>query len=256
MLKALRAINTFLGTLLVLVVLGGIGFGAWYAYQTFAKKGDIEEQLRQREAEIANLNENLRKKQQEIEQLNTKLRLHKVDHRLAQLEVLSQGPNREGKIETTFKFVEVDDQGHQLDEPRVLTVPGEEIHVESLVVTWEDNLIEAAEPFRATALCLFRRIYGEGQPPEKGYKIDVDSLPSGYRTGKSVSDFEAEIWRNFWTYANDPGKQKAAGIRNASGKSVVQKVVAGKRYRIMLRSTGEYWLKPEEALSKTTEGAF
>jgi hypothetical protein len=265
-LKTLNAVNTLLGTILGLVVVALIAVAGWFGYQTYyagkSALSDAQAQLVEQEATIAGLskdlegkqqaidrlNVDLQQKQREIDRLDMALRLMKVDHRVAQLDVLGQkGSAAAGDLVTTVRFVEVDNEGKPLEEPRVFEIEGDVAYVESWVVKFTDDYVEQGDPLRSTSLCLFRRIFGESQQPSQGFSLDpVGSRPAAYQSGGQMSDLERGIWQQFWQYANDPAMAEKVGVRAAHGEAPFQKLVPGKRYKILLRSSGGLTFVPED----------
>lgn len=293
MLKTLNAVNTLLGTLLGLVVVGLLAVAGWLGYTSYyagrnaldEAKGrlaaqesaiaglskDVQDkqraierlggqlserqaeitqlgaELSERQAEIARLNDDLKVKQQQIDKLDMALRLLKVDHRVAQLDVLGQkGSAADGDLETTVRFVEVDKDGKPLEKPRVFEIKGDVAYVESWVVKFTDDYVEKGDPLRSTSLCLFRRIFGEAQQPAQGYPLDpVGARPAAYQDGGKMSDMERKIWEQFWQYASDPALAEKMGVRAAHGEAPFVKLVPGMRYKVLLRSSGGLTLVPE-----------
>ena len=269
MLKTLNALNNLTRTILALAILAVLLAGGWFAYQTyFADKLLAARALEEREAEIAGLTQDLEARDQqihrlgeeltesheqidrleldveakrrEIERLDTALRLMKVDQRVAQIDVLSQqGSAENGDLVTVVTFCEVDDQGGPLDKPRVFSIKGDVVYVDSWVAKFTDDYVEMGDPLRATSICLFRRLFGEAQTPSDGFVLDpVGSQPAAYRNGGKMSDLEQEIWSKFWEYANDPAQAEKVGVRAAHGEAPYIKLMPGKRYKVLLRSSG------------------
>ncbi len=266
MFKTISALNSLLGTLLALLIVAALGAGGWFAYDTyFADKWELEnteKELKETQQEVGRLSTQLASSRKEVETLNVDLaakqkaiarlsmanRLLKVDHRIAQLDVLWQGPSPQtNELMTRVQFVETDGQGIPLERPRVFTIEGDIVHVAALVIKFADQYVEAGDPLRSTSVCLFQRLYGEKQEPGDGFSLDsARSRPACYERGEQMSDLEREIWSNFWEYANDPDRAKEAGVRAADGQSVYKKVLPGKRYKIFLRSTGDMTMQPED----------
>ena len=176
------------------------------------------------------------------------MRLLKVDHRVAQIDVVSQqGSEKDNTLVTSFNFVELDDKGNPLTAPRLLTVKGDMAYVEYRVVKFSDENVEAGDPLRGTSICSFRRIFGEHQNPADGYVLDaVGSRPAGYHDGREMSAFEKEIWAKFWELANNPVKAQEKGIRTAHGEAPNQKLVPDKRYKVLLRASGGLSFQTED----------
>lgn len=262
----LRSLNILLANLLGLGVLCLLAAGAYFGYQTLtgdkralqeaqqklqASQAEIDRlstQLAQRQQQVQTLQKDIAEKQKQIEQLRTALRLLKVQHRLAHLEVISQAISPQtGQLETRIRFVEVDDSGKPIDKPKEFTIEGDVVHVAALVIKFGDEYVEAGENLRGASICLFHRLYGDKQPPEKGFPLDpVGSRPAVYQTGQQMSDWERELWKNFWEYSNNPAKARQIGIRAAHGDAVYQQLRPGKRYKVLLRSTGEFTIQPAE----------
>lgn len=267
MMENISTLNSFIRTVLALVVIGGVGGGGWYAYSKYnAKEFEAAENAR----ELATANQKLQdamadveakgkllvKKDAEISQLNkdieklqTRIALLKVDHRLARLTVREQTKSPEtGEIRTKVEFVELNDEGvpYESETPRTFDIKGDLIYIDSWIVKFDDKYVEAAEIDRSTSLCLFHRIFGEKQNPVDGFPLDQSGTrPTGYARGGKMTDYEKRIWDDFWEIANDPAKAKEMGIRAASGEAPSMRVQNGKSYRVMLRASGGLSIVPE-----------
>ncbi len=235
MFKPLSALNRIVGTVVSLVLAALLGLACWWGVSTYLSARRDQEQ-------IAALT-------RQIVRLETALRLLKVDHRVAQIDVLSQqGSEKDKTLVTTFSFVELDDQSNRLTEPRTLTVKGDLVYVDYWVVKFTDESVEAGDPLRGTSICLFRRIFGEHQNPVDGYVLDaVGSRPAGYGSGREATEFEREIWAQFWELANNPALAEKKGIRAIHGEAPNQKLAMGKRYKVLLRASGGLSFQTEDA---------
>jgi hypothetical protein len=251
--KALSTVNQALGTivsLLVVALLGGVGY---LGYSYLGQREAFQRELADRDARIQALNDDLETKRREIQQLQTALRLLKVDHRVAVIDVLKQTGSKESKdLRTQFAFTELDAKGNPLDKARAFTVDGDLAYIDSLVVKFTDEAVETADPLRSTSLCLFRRVFGENQKPADGFALDaVGAQPARYRDGREPPEFEKELWRKFWDYASNPEEARKKGIRAAHGEAPFQKLVPGKRYRVLLRSSGGLTFEPDASPAQT-----
>jgi hypothetical protein len=248
--------------MLSLLILAIVGFAVWSYVGEKWKREAIEAQVERlhqdldaSKQQIVALNKDLEAKRQEIQRLGTALRLLKVDHRVAQIDVVSQqGSQKTKDLVTAFSFVELDNAGKPIEKPRIFTVQGDMVYVDALVVKFSDESVEVADPLRATSFCLFRRVFGESQQPKDGFVLDpVGAQPAAYRSGREPSDFEREIWGKFWDYANNPEEAQKKGIRAAHGEAPFQKLVPGKRYKVLLRSSGGLSFVPEDAPVKPSD---
>ncbi len=242
----LTSFASFLRGLAGLGLVGLLITGAAVGYKFFGQQSALTLELKEKAAELAEknqqierLNKDLLDKQRKIEQLNLALRLMKVEHRLAEIVVLSQDPPAEGKRGTTrFQFTEVDDAGTPLEEPRVFTIEGDKVYIDAWIAKFKDSFIEVGDPLRSTSIYLFRRIFGEFQQPAEGFPLDrVGSRPAAYSRGGG-SDLEKEIWEHFWDFANNPDKAEKLGVRAANGEAPSIKLQKGRLYKIQLRASG------------------
>ncbi|NOZ38794.1 MAG: hypothetical protein GXP24_01035 [Planctomycetes bacterium] len=258
--ETVRTANSALRTLLFAVLVAGAGFAGWQGYSLY---NEPQKKLAEKEQELETARKNLANRQQQVEKLTTdlqakaeqlertetSLRLLKQRHRIARIRVLDQQPIPESeppRVLTTVEFFEVNGEGVPIDEQRrKFEIEGDRIYVECLVAKFEDEYIEAADLDRATAICLFQRIFGEYQQPQEGFPLDqVGSSPTSYARGGKMSDFEQHIWDDFWEFAGDPEKAAEIGIRAAHADAPSTKVKKGVTYQLEMRSTGEFTLMP------------
>ena len=256
--ESLSTINSLIRTGLAVLAVGLIGAGGYYGYQTY-NASDLA--IQEKEQELVKMRNELSEKQellnqqqrqlvvkdQKIQKLDTSLRLLKVNHRVAWLTVLEQDEDPETKeLYTTGQFVEVNDKGEMLGPPRQFRIQGEVVYIDYWTVKFYDKYIERGDVERSTSLVLFRRIFGESQPPNEGILIDaVGSRPQAYGQGDQMSDFEKKIWNEFWTIANDEAKAEELGIRAIHGEAPSMKLQKGKSYRIQLRASDGLSITPD-----------
>jgi cell division protein FtsB len=273
MFKFMSEINRFLATLLGLGVLAVVSVAGWVGGQAYlAPKWELEkaqadlahrasevaalqkgnQQLQKDNQDLKNDNQALEKdvqaKQQHIERLDTALRLMVIDQRVARIDVVGQtGSAQTNDLTTRFTFVELGAGDKPIETPREFSIQGDIVYIDAEVVKYQDKLIEAGDPERSASICLFRRLFGESQQPKNGYLLDVaGTAPTAYRGGHAVTPFEQEVWSRFWDYANDPKLAEQAGVRAAHGEAPFIKLVPGKTYKILLRSSGGLSIVPEE----------
>lgn len=291
--EKLQTVNSLIRTLLAVVLMGGAGTAGWYGYTTYnaaeieaqqkdaalqekeqqlaASREQIErhqqeliaknEELAGKEAkigeqrtEIANLNAEVARQEAEIQRLQTALRLHKMERRLARIRVRDTGVDpASGKKFSKIEFVELNELGDPVGEPKQFQLEGEMVYVDYWVVKFEDKYVEQADLERGTSICMFSRVFGDLQKPKEGYTLDEPGQrPGAYARGSVLSDFEKKIWDDFWKIANDPQQAAQLGIRALHGDAVSIKVDKGKTYRITIRASGgpEIVVEPDPAPSK------
>lgn len=272
MMENLRTVNSLVRTFLVTLLVGGLGTAGWHGYQVYrgvdrelesvqrsladreaalaGTRQDLDstrqqlaardEELAEQRLQIEQITEELLQKQREIARLDTALRLHKMERRLAQLSVLDVETDPEsGKTFSTIGFLEMNDAGEPIGPMREFQLEGDVVYVDYRVVKFDDAYVEQADLERGTTICLFNRIFGEYQRPSEGFTLDEPgSRPGSYARGGAVSEFEQQIWDDFWTIANDPRRAEQLGIRALHGDAVSIKVQAGNSYRITVRAAG------------------
>jgi len=281
MMEGLSTVNSFLRTLIALAVIGVAGVGGWFGYTAFNAK-EIAAQKKAKELEAANValtdarsqltdarNEVVAKEAQnrlltaaneklaaDVQRLQTALHYLKVDHRVAKFTAVDQTKDEQtGLVKTRIEFVELNDEGQPMGEPRVYDIDGDTVYIDGWVVQFEDKYVESADLERGTSLLLFKRIFGSGQKPDQGYPLDTPgSAPLKYARGSNMSEFEKKIWGDFWSIANDPAKAEALGIKAAHGVAPYVKVQKGSTYRINLRASGQPFLVTDEATGASNSG--
>lgn len=272
--ESLSTINSLIRTALAAVIVGLVGAGGWYGYRMYnegdlalkekdkqlatvrdelktvqLQVGEQAQRLKEQDATIVTLHEDLRIKEEKIQKLDTSLRLLKVNHRVGWLTVLEQDVDPStNQLYTVGQFVEVNDKGEAISEPKQFRINGDVVYIDNWVVKFDDEFVERAEIDRGTSLVLFRRIFGEHQPPTDGFAIDtVGSRPQAYGTDGVMSDFEKKIWEEFWTIANDESRAKELGIRAAHGEAPSMKLQKGKSYKVMLRASDGLSITPDSS---------
>jgi len=256
--ETVKTANSALRTLLLTVLVIGAGFAGWQGYSLYnepqkklaEKEAELEtvrQDLHDRKQQVETLTTDLQAKIKQLEKIETSLRLLKLRHRIARLRVLDQQPIADtNRVMTTIEFFEVNSEGVPIDEQRKkFEIEGDRIYVECLVAKFEDKYIETADLDRATAICLFQRIFGEYQQPQDGFPLDqAGSSPTSYERGGKMSEFEKRIWKDFWEFAGDREKAAEIGIRAAHADAPSTRVKKGVTYQLELRSTGEFTLLP------------
>jgi hypothetical protein len=282
-------VNTTLRTLLMLVLVGGAGFGGYKAYEFYNEpqqqlattKAELEQTLtnlqKANESLVAEQHKNVELASQnaeqaaQIERQQIAMQLLKVRRRLARLTVLDQRERTDGgttnvaaesendvptNVVSRIEFVEINDQGDPISEAKQFEIVGDMLYVDYLRVTFDDKYIEESDLDRSTAICLFQRIFGEHQDPADGFHLDtVGTRPTAYARGSDMSEFEKKIWNDFWLIANDSRRAAELGIHAAHGNAVSIRVRPNQTYEIDLRSTGEMSIRPSEKSSPPSVSA-
>lgn len=232
-------------SLLVSAVLVAVAAGGVYlAYEmVILPRQMLQDQIREQKDTIVKL-------QQEKQRLEIYLTILKHTDRRARVEVLRQAKDQQGNLQTTIRFTETDSTGSPISVSRELTLPGQEVYFDTLVIKFDDHFIEQSDPLKGQALMLFRRIFSSTQRPEDGFVIDKDGQAPGiYAEQQAPNEFEKEIWRRFWELANDEKLAKEQGVRAIHGDAPYMRLEPDRVYEVLLRSTGEVIITPGTRLA-------
>ena len=266
---SVKTINSLVRTIIGLVILAVVTVASWYGYvlvngnvelaQVQQQLQNVSQELQAKTQQVDRLQTDLQASQQRIDKLETALHLLKIDHRLAEIVVLEQGQDADTERKySVVEFVEVTDDGKKIDEPKRFRLDGDKVYVDYWVVKFDDKYVEASDLHRSTSICLFRGIHGEYQSPSEAYRLDtIGTRPAAYSRGRPMSDFEKQIWTDFWDIANDLARARKNGIRAAHGEEAYTQLRQGKTYRLELRASGGLTIKPatESAVRRSKPSA-
>ena len=189
--------------------------------------------------------ETILKLEQEKQRLETYLKILKHIDRRARVEVLRQAKDPQGNLQTTIRFTEVDDDGKPISASREMTLPGQEVYFDTLVIKFDDHFIEQGDPVKGGALMVFRRVFSSTMRAEDGFVLDKEGqVPEVYAERQATSAFEKDIWKRFWDLANDQKLAKELGVRAIHGDAPYMRLEPDRVYEICLRSTGEVIITP------------
>jgi len=176
--------------------------------------------------------------ERKTEQLKQVVQRLGAERRVADMIVTEQTRSAAGTT-TALLFVEYGRDGSTLPAKR-FTVDGDVAYVDAMVIKFDGKFVEQNDPLRGRSVALFTRLYGEHQPPEKGFRIDEPGrIPDVYRGADPyVMDFERDLWANFWKLADDESYRKAMGVRVAQGEAVWTKFQPDRLYTLTLESNG------------------
>ena len=78
-----------------------------------------------------------------------------------------------------------------------------------------------------------------------GFVIDKEGqVPEVYAERQATSEFEKELWKRFWDFANDEKLARERGVRAIHGDAPYMRLEPDRVYEICLRSTGEVIITP------------
>lgn len=226
-----------------IVVAGAVVALGWMVWlrvdDTLGAKAAAEARAQALEAQLVEVQAARAAAESRAAELAMALRHLKVERRRARLTVLEQGPDPSaaGRLLTRVSFQELGADGEPLGPPVEADLPGRMAYIESLVIKFDDALVEAGDPWRGASLCLFRRLFSEHQSPEQGVALDAPGVvPAGY----SDADLQpaSDLWRDFWELADDPAAAAARGVRALHGEAPFVELRPGRAYVVELRASG------------------
>jgi hypothetical protein len=180
--------------------------------------------------------EKLQDEKRQLEQVVTRLEHEK---RVADVLVSRQETNDQGVLETTLLFVEYDKAGNALP-AKSFTIEGNTAHIDAMVIKFDHDFVAQSDPLRGHSLALFTKIYGDRQAPAEAAMIDPPGkIPDIYRGADPVvSQFELDLWKDFWKLYEDENYRKAKGVRALGGHGVWGPFLPDKLYTITIESDG------------------
>ena len=149
---------------------------------------------------------------------------------------------RDGKLFTRLKFVETarDNKLKKILE-KECEIEGDIVHFDALIVTFDTRMVMDG---KERALYLWRRIYGESQPPQNGFAIESSgNEPARYKDLLSKLPLKDRrlFWAAVWDLANDPEKLQRYGLRAVYGNAVYHKLQKGLIYVFKISPTGQVY---------------
>lgn len=153
--------------------------------------------------------------------------------------VLSQ-TTRDGQVYTRLKFVETA-RNNKLE--KVLEtdyeIQGNVVHFDALIIKFDNRMVMDG---KERALYLWRRVYGEKQPPEAGFPIETPGQePQRYKEimqKLSMSDRQM-FWSAIWDLSNNPDQLREFGIQAVFGNAIYTKLQEGLIYIFKIDATGQ-----------------
>jgi hypothetical protein len=229
-------IRSFVASVVLVAVAAA---GVYLSYELVVKpRQALQDQIREQKGTILKL-------EQDKQRLEAYLKILKRIDRRARVEVLRQAKDQQGSLQTSIRFTEVDDTGKPTNTSRELTLPGQEVYFDTLVIKFDDHFIEQGDPIKGGALMLFRRIFSSTMRAEDGFVIDKEGqVPEVYTERQAASEFEKDLWKRFWELANNEKLAKERGVRAIHGDAPYMRLELDRVYEICLRSTGEVIITP------------
>jgi len=218
------------GTLKI-VVLFGLFIAAAVGIYTYQSHNSVQAELQREQQRTAEL-------RQIVQRLEAERRVADV--------IVTDQKTIDGFLRTSILFVEYARDGTSLP-PKRFTVEGKTVHLDAMVIKFDGKFVEQNDPLRGHSIALFTRLYGDRQTPADGFTVDEPGqVPGIYKTTEpELSEFEKELWQNFWRLADDPSYRAAMGVRTAQGEGVWRPFEPDRLYTITLESNGGLNIRSE-----------
>ena len=162
-----------------------------------------------------------------------------ADSRIAEVVVTRNTYNEAtSKIETTIKFLEYDSNQKPLA-PRYFTFRGNLIQFQTLVIRFDDKLVQAGDQVRGKSAYLFLRAFVLDNKDTQIFDLaKINEIPKGYKIPGVTSEFERKLWEEFWRYALDPKARERSRIKNAQIEAPGSVFLPGTIYTIRIEHDG------------------
>ena len=174
----------------------------------------------------------------ENEELKTAITNLSQENQIGYAKVLSQ-EIRDGKVFTKLLFVEADPEDFTKQLLRKeYEIEGDVVHFDTLIVTFGNELVKDGIE---RAMYLWRRVYGEKQPPEQGFAIETPGQPSPRyaQLCEKLSIEEGQLfWNEIWQLSNNPKRLEKLGIKAVYGNAVYRQLKPGLIYIFKVSGTG------------------
>lgn len=167
---------------------------------------------------------------------NLEVRRLSANRRVAQVEILRQQPDDRGRTLTTLLWQEIGPSG-TLGRPQAVEAFGTQIYIEALVIKFEPELVGQGDAARGASLALFRRIFGDQQPPESGAEVDRASRPP-LTDPREAEPLHDRLWSRFWEMVDDPRVAGQYGVRVAQCEAPSAPVRTGQVWEVSLDAAG------------------
>jgi hypothetical protein len=223
------------GKIILLTVLVSAGWiGLW-----------VYEQKHPSDASLRAAQEQLQKEQARSQQLAEIVQRLQTEKRVADVLVTDQS-EASGVLHTTLLFQEYARDGSSLP-PKRFTIEGKMAHIDALVVKFQGRYVEDKDPLRGHSVALFTRMFGDKETPESAHRIDDPGhIPDFYRgADPRVSEFEQQLWRDFWKLADDAAYRQRMGVDVVQGQSVFRPFELGKLYTVTLQADAGILIRDE-----------
>lgn len=157
------------------------------------------------------------------------------ERRAAEVTVLDSGTDKDGTPWRKIRFVEFGSDGKPL-QTREVTIKGDEIYFDAMVMVFQP---ESVEEGKTKSLYLFRRIFSNVIPPEKGVSLFSQEMEALTKLDNpELCRAARRVWREFQRCLQDREYRQRKGVRTIFGQAVYQKLRKGYLYTLLIQNNG------------------
>jgi hypothetical protein len=180
----------------------------------------------------------VRELEQRVDQLQQE-RVRLIDYarrlsesrRVAQVNILGQRADEQGRTVTSLRWQEVGERG-LAGQPQMRDVIGAQVYFEGMVLKFAPVHVGEGDPQRGASLALFRRIFGDAQAAESVPDLEAAARPPP-SADPAARAFQERLWGLFWEFAEKPALAEQYGVRVAQ--------IEAPAVRSSLFATGQIW---------------
>lgn len=191
--------------------------------------------------ELRHLQKEVDRLEQERQRLVEYAQRLAASRRVAQADVVRQQRDSAGRTASTITWQEIGSDG-TLGKPAAIEVIGTQGYFEALVIKFNYEQVQEADPERGTSLAMFRRIFGDQQAPESVPDLDRSVRPPTADPGAS-SRLSDELWGRFWEMVDDPALAARYGVRVVQCEAPAVPLHLGDIWEVTLDAAGGLNLK-------------
>jgi hypothetical protein len=186
--------------------------------------------------EVMRLNTRVRELEEEKTRLVEFARRLGASRRMAQIDVIDQVLHPAGHTVTRLRWQQIGHEG-ALGVPEPIEITGTLAYIEALVIKFDPQHVGEGDPARGASLAMFRRAFGDLQPPDTGARLDREVPPTVAREPDEAK-LHARLWNRFWEFVEDPDLAAEYGVRVAQIEAPAVPVKPGQIWEVTLDAAG------------------
>lgn len=186
--------------------------------------------------EVRRLESQVRALERQKEELLSYARRLSASRRVAQVDVLRQTVDAEGRRITDLLWREMTADG-TIGASQATSIIGELAYFEAAVIKFDFEVPAPDTPEQRTSLALFRRVFGDGQTPASGAELHREA-PLASTAPATAEAREQRLWEMFWQFVDDPLLAKTYGVRVAQIEAPAVPLKTDEVWEITLDAAG------------------